>query len=575
MLNQGEKMMFRRILLTGLLLVIVSLSCFGQTAVLRDYVGMISQTFHPDIVSYLEKFSSNLDKQGYNAAAKSIDNYIKGYSGTGFVYVAADGRNYIITNYHVISQAQTLTITFEKQDGEKTKFAGLTIVAADEDMDIALLSFAGGHNPFKQGLSFLDRAVQEGDDVYSAGFPGFGSSMIWQFGRGMVSNAAVRLPAGDDTDKTLGPFIQHTAEVDPGNSGGPLLIQTQGVPSGYAVAGINTLKARNRQAANYSIPVNRIRSFLDASLKSAPADQRPLLDARTAAFIEGLKAAKAVFPHIAAYLSNDCAGENAEYAFSEIFEKASKTVVNDIATAFVYSPVEGMTYAVAWIIENALRSKSGRIVVEVDSVSPNESGGFTVGFKVNDKIITSEWINEYGIWRIRSFGNFASGDKSLIKKRAEKKEADARLRSNPNVQIGAAFAYLFNRGPALDLDFIFLSAPFGYGLQGVITKGFLQVEVFSGLYFPIKLGSTAALTPFVDVGFGFQSKDYTGDDGIRFPDFGLSFEAGMQFTTAAVPGLYLFTSYQYNMYFISSLFSAATETDLDAHVILAGLGYSF
>jgi serine protease Do len=444
-------------------------------------------------------------------------------------------------------------------------------------MDIAQLSFAGGQNPFKEGLAFLDRAVQEGDDVYSAGFPGIrdiARTMIWQLGRGMVSNAQVRLPLDDGSGKMLGPFIQHTAQIDPGNSGGPLLVQTQGVPAGFAVAGINTMKAVSRQAANYSIPLNRVQAFIDAKLNPKPEDDRAMLDARTASFIEGLKAEKAVFPHIASYLSNDCAGENAEYAFSEIFEKAAKSVVNDIATAFVYSPVEGITYAVAWTIENALRSK-GKIAVELDAVTPNESGGFTVGFKVNNKVISSRWINEYGVWRIRSFGDFAAGDKSLVKKRAEKKEMDMRLKANPNFQIGAAFAYLIGRGPAFDLDIIFRSDWMGYGLQGVIREGFLQAEMFYGLYIPIKLGAVA-LTPYGNAALGFQSKDYSGGDtGIRFPDFGLSFKGGLQFTTAAVPGLYLFASYQYNVYLFGSMVNSASGSNLDTHVILAGLGYSF
>ncbi|GHV95887.1 hypothetical protein AGMMS50293_22070 [Spirochaetia bacterium] len=131
-------------ILFGIVLITTAGLCFGQTSALRDYVGMISQTFHPDVVTFLEKLKSQVEKRGNSSAARSIDNYLKGDSGTGFVYVAGDGSNYIITNYHVISQATTLSVTFEKQDGEKTKFSELTIVAADEDLDIALLTFAGG-----------------------------------------------------------------------------------------------------------------------------------------------------------------------------------------------------------------------------------------------------------------------------------------------------------------------------------------------------------------------------------------------------------------------------------------------
>ncbi|MDR1250508.1 MAG: serine protease, partial [Treponema sp.] len=290
--------------------------CFGQTEGLRDYVGLINQSFHPDIVSYLGKFRTEFEQRGNKDAARGIDNYLKGGSGTGFIYVAPDGANYIITNHHVITQAYDISVTFEKQDGLKVKYEGLRIVAADEDLDIALLAFPRGGRPFAGGLAFLDRPVNEGEDVYSAGFPALGTASLWQLGRGMVSNAHVEFPEDDRDEKSriMGPYIQHTAQVDPGNSGGPLLVPVPGLPAGYAVAGINTLSARFRQAANFSIPTDRIKAFLDSALISKPEDERRRLDARLNAFIDGLAAPRAVYDHIARYLSNACTAENAEYA---------------------------------------------------------------------------------------------------------------------------------------------------------------------------------------------------------------------------------------------------------------------
>jgi S1-C subfamily serine protease len=141
---------------------------------LRDYVGLINQSFHPEIVTFMRKIGQEFEQRGQRDAAKSIEAYLKGGSGTGFVYVAPDGANYIITNHHVITQAYDLSISFEKTDGSKTVFSGLSIVAADEEMDIALLAFENGARPFTASLSFLDRPVEEGETVYSAGFPAWG-----------------------------------------------------------------------------------------------------------------------------------------------------------------------------------------------------------------------------------------------------------------------------------------------------------------------------------------------------------------------------------------------------------------
>jgi serine protease Do len=538
-----------------LILMLVAGFAFGQTTALRNYVGMISQGFHPDIVTFLQKLKSELDKRGYNAAARGLENYIKGDSGTGFVYIGSDKKNYILTNYHVISQAHTLSITFETVEGEKTKFSDLQIVAADEDMDIALLAL-GGQNFFKEGLSLITRTIEEGEDVYSAGFPaGVGNTMVWQLGRGIISNASVRIPSGDDTEKMLGPFIQHTAQVDPGNSGGPLLVQARGVTTGYSVAGINTLKIIGRQAANYAIPVTRVRSFIDASMKLQTVDQRPILEERVNAFIKGLSANKAVYTHIAQFLSNTCVGENAEYAINELMEKASKSVRDNV---FDRDIILGLSYSVAWTIENSLRSKAGSISVKLDSITPGEDGLYNVSFDVNGANVDSVWTNEFGIWRIRKFGNIASGDKTLMGKKEKERKDATRLKDNPLLMVSAGLAYPFDVGAAFGAELTIKGGKyFGVGFRGYFGgKEYTQLEMALGPYVPIRIGSVAAITPFANFGAGlmfFKNPNYDpswygSNDKEASTALGISARAGFSFTTAAVPGLFLQTAYQYNIY---------------------------
>jgi len=570
--------MSRRSIIIGVLLLFFTcFACFGQTSALRDYVGMISQGFHPDIIAFLQKLKSELEKKGYSSTARSLENFIKGDSGTGFVYVGSDGKNYILTNYHVISQAHTLSITFETVDGEKTKFSDLQIVAANEDMDIALLAL-GGQNFFKQGLSLLTRPIEEGEDVYSAGFPGAGSAMIWQLGRGIISNASVRLPPEDENDKAIGPYIQHTAQVDAGNSGGPLLIQVRGVPTGYAVAGINTLSIRRRQAANYSIPVTRVQSFLDASLKPPAADQRPILEERVNTFIKGLSAPKAVYPHIAQFLSNTCTGENAEYAINELLEKAPKTVRDNV---FDRDIISGMAYSVAWTIENSLRSKTGNISVKLNSISPGANGLYNVSFDVNGSNVDSEWINEYGIWRIRKFGTSASGDKTRIEKKKQAKEDANRLHDEPDLMFSAGLVYPFDLGPAFGAELTLKFGKFsGVGLKGYFGKDYAQVEADTGLYIPIKMGSVA-LTPFATLGAGmmfvpnpnYDPKNPLGSGFKTNMPMGLSAQGGFIFTTAWVPGLFLQAAYQYNLYI--NLFGDKDNISPHPQLIYIGLGYAW
>jgi serine protease Do len=568
--------MFRRIFLTITVILWAGVSCFAQTGVLRDYVGLINQTFHPDIVTYLGKFRDEFDKRGNKDAARSIDTYLKGSSGTGFVYVAEDGANYIITNHHVITQSYDISVTFEKQDGTRVKYEGLEIIAADEDMDIALLSFPRGGKPFTEGLSFLTRPVDEGEDVYSAGFPGLGGTPLWQFGRGMVSNARVEFPEddGDEKSRIMGPYIQHTAQIDPGNSGGPLLVQEPGVPAGYAVAGINTLSARFRQAANFSIPMDRVNAFLGAALGPKPADEASRLNARLDTFIEGLNVNRAVYGHIAGYLSNACTAENAEYALTEMLRNANRTVQDNIILAFIYSPVNGMSYAVAWTIENALRSGPGRISISVDTVVPNNKNGYTVTFRVSDETISSEWVNEYGIWRINSFGDFAAGDRSLIEKRDQADRDARRLRTDYSLHFSAGLAWPLEFGPAFGADIIVRSGISGSGLKlYTLGKKFFQIEGLSGIYVPIRMGKVG-LTPYINVGGGFVVKEAASRSAAAWDDnsplgvgFDISLQGGLMFTAAAVPGLFFQAGYQYSFYTGSGI------EGINPSVIFLSFGY--
>jgi serine protease Do len=374
----------------------------------------------------------------------------------------------------------------------------------------------------------------------------------------------------------MGPYIQHTAQIDPGNSGGPLLVQIQEVPTGYAVAGINTLSACFRQAANFSIPMDRVNAFLDSALGPKPEDERPRLDARLDTFIEGLNVPRAVYEHISDYLSNACTAENAEYALTEMLRKAARTVQNDIIRAFIYSPVDGMSYAVAWTIENALRSRTGRISISVDQVVSNNKNGFTVTFQVNDGTISSEWVNDYGIWRINSFGDFAAGDKTLVEKRDQADRDSERLKTDYDFQISAGLAYPFMAGPAFGADIKIRVWFMGYGLR-VYTAGenFFQLEGTTGIYIPIRI-KKIGLTPYVDAGLGVvlaphkkspNSSPFEEDDKPFDLSFDLSVQGGLMVTTTAVPGLYFQAAYQYNAYL--------GLEDANPNVLFFGIGYGF
>jgi serine protease Do len=528
---------------------------FAQTGVLRGYVGLISQSYHPGIVSYFEKIMADLDKEKKETAVKAIDLFLRGAAGSGFVISDDSGTNYIVTNYHVIAQAYTLSVTFEHQDGSKKRYDGLRIVAADEGADLALLTFAPGDKPVDKGLAFLTRTLEEGEDVYSAGFPGMGITTIWQFGRGMVSNAAVQFPRSLEDETLMGPFIQHTAQVDPGNSGGPLLVPQEDVPASYAVAGVNTLSALRRQAANYAIPVGTVQQFIDIALNPQTETRRAALDKQISEFTAGLGLNRAVYPHIAEFLSSACVGENAEYAISELLGKAPRTVQDGFIEKCEDSVVEAMGYAVAWTIENDMR---GQGVIRAGLKEISGSGeDYTVVFTVNGKDISSRWVWEYGAWRIRTFGETAAGNKDLIAKKETEKKNNEALRTESAFTVEAGFGSLFGKSPAalyVAVNYLgFLGAQ-----MYVAGPDYVSLGVLFGWRWKINMNNIG-LMPNIYGGIDFindkaynefkEAKEFkeTSDTLPGFP-IAITGQVGLKFTTSYVPGLFGGIGFQLNAY---------------------------
>ena len=576
--------MFRRISLAFVLFSLTAAFSFAQAGVLRNYVGLISIKYHPDVVAYMGKVKEAFTKKGYTNAAKAVDDYLKGLSGTGFVYVAPDGSNYVLTNEHVVLQSDSLSITFEKQDGSKTVYENLKVLYVDENHDMALLVFDNGIKPFTQSLSFGTAAIDEGMDVFAAGFPGLANTAIWQFSKGTISNAYVRLPKDTSSDETIGPYIQHTAQIDPGNSGGPLLVADQSVPIGYSVIGINTLSVRQRQAANYAIPAAQVQTFLDAALSKEPVNEQELIAKKVDDFIKGLMANKAVYGHIAGFLSNACTATNAEYAFSELMDKAPRTVQEDIISTFAYDPVSGMNAAVAWLIENSMRSKSGAIKISLDSINSNAKGNFDVIFNVNDAQIKSEWIKEYGIYRMDTYGEKVAGNKTLLEEKKQKKQTSAALRTDYSWSVNAGYAYVFDYGSALYAGIRFMS-PFTYGVDLFYdfgSKEYFQIGMNLGYNFEIRLDSIGIM-PFGDLGLAYASSkgskakvpstnswDSDSDIGFNFA-MPLTLKAGLKFTTAKAPGLFGQAFYQYNVIFMKD----KNESIKNHGIAGISIGYGF
>jgi len=185
--------------------------------------------------------------------------------GSGFIL---DKQGHILTNNHVIDNAQRVEVTLY----DKHKYKA-TVVGVDKGHDLALLQINNAPDLQPATLS-ESQGLTVGQRVYAIGNP-FGLSGTMT--RGIIS--AIRSIRGPG-NSPIEDAIQTDAAVNPGNSGGPLL------NSRGEVIGITTLIANNgadqSSGIGFAIPVNTAKAVI-ADFAKYGRIRRPSLDISTLA----------------------------------------------------------------------------------------------------------------------------------------------------------------------------------------------------------------------------------------------------------------------------------------------------
>lgn len=190
----------------------------------------------------------------------------RGGAGSGVV-VTPDG--YVLTNEHVVQSAQTVRVAFV--DGRS---ASAVVVGRDPSTDLAVLR---AHTTGLPHATLLDVAPRVGQLVVAVGNPlGFESTVsagvVSALGRSLRSRHG-RLIEG---------IVQHTAALNPGNSGGPL------VDARGRVVGVNTAIIAMAQGIGFAVPATTAqwvlteiltqgrvrRAYLGISGRDRPLDRR-------------------------------------------------------------------------------------------------------------------------------------------------------------------------------------------------------------------------------------------------------------------------------------------------------------
>jgi serine protease Do len=171
-------------------------------------------------------------------------------SGSGSI---VDNRGYILTNAHVIANAQTIKVTLK--DG--TTFEA-TVIGSDTNQDLAIIKLTTTRTDFPVITLGTVSDVLVGEDVMTVGFPG-GTDLPGpaSFTNGIVS--ALRTYQGAN-------YIQTDAPISPGNSGGAL-VTISGKMIGVPTAGLNPGFGQDFEDINLAIPIDQVNAFIAQYVK--------------------------------------------------------------------------------------------------------------------------------------------------------------------------------------------------------------------------------------------------------------------------------------------------------------------
>ena len=181
-------------------------------------------------------------------------------SGSGFVYSA---EGYIVTNSHVVADADTFEVVFANGQRESADLIG-----ADVDADLAVIKvdeLPGGVEP----LPLAEPGnLRVGQFVAAIGNPfGEQGSMSLGIVSGLDRSLRSQREGGVGSQYSLPEVIQTDAPINPGNSGGPLL-NLKGEVVGVNAA-IRTLTGTN-SGVGFSIPVDAVRQIVPSLIRTAP-----------------------------------------------------------------------------------------------------------------------------------------------------------------------------------------------------------------------------------------------------------------------------------------------------------------
>ena len=223
---------------------------------LADLNQAVNPNLATEVLTRREEVGNRLTEEQRNEIQQQVADWqpkVLVSSGTGF-YI---NETLILTNEHVVRSADEVRIPYRR----------VTVSVVDTDVDFALLvDSVQNTDPAR----FRSSSVELGEEIAVFGYP-LSHELSYEGNGTLGTVSGLASPIVDAHPDNL---FQHTAPIQGGNSGGPVL-DAAGNVVGVVVSSLNPDAIRN-QNVNFAIKFNVIENFLKENQVTAYEDPIPV-----------------------------------------------------------------------------------------------------------------------------------------------------------------------------------------------------------------------------------------------------------------------------------------------------------
>ena len=227
-----------------------------SSSVITSDVSSIVENVMPSVVSI-----TNLSVQQVQSFFGGTFEQESQSAGSGIIISQTDDELLIVTNYHVIENCETLTVTFDDESSVEADVKGtdsshdLAVIAvpldkiSDDTMDAISIATLGDSTKLKAG----EPAIAIGNAL------GYGQSVTVGVISALNRETTTTNQFTGETESDGVKLIQTDAAINPGNSGGALL------NANGEVIGINSSKLASTEVEGmgYAIPISDVSDIID------------------------------------------------------------------------------------------------------------------------------------------------------------------------------------------------------------------------------------------------------------------------------------------------------------------------